>query len=423
MKIFFIESKGRGQKYGVGSYGSSLAFEFTNNCSFQFIHVHVNCTDHAHVTSTQVNGIDQLYVPPPELLPSGLSPDDLFLTSHAAKGLYAVLSADFDKSRKNILHLNSPIQSNLAFVAREYNDCQVVYTVHILLWRLIYGNDFQQFLREWEDPLHENNHPFLEWIVRERDLCLAADAIICMTDEAREFMIEYYGIENNRIHLIKNGINPASTELFTAEEKRNYKLRWGFGEDEKILLYAGRLDEGKGLEYLLKAMPDIVSKCSKVKLVIAGSGNYDYYFPYTTAIWPHLIFTGYRSKEELNIFYNIADVGILCSLHEQSSMVALEMMAHKLPVVATNIEGFKGVLENGVNCLKVNIIEDSGSIRLSEKEIANRVVDLINQPELASRLGENARSFMLGKLTSTSMARYVESIYKNVIEHIQMPSY
>lgn len=79
---------------------------------------------------------------------------------------------------------------------------------------------------------------------------------------------------------------------------------------------------------------------------MAGSGNYDICFQEAKDICTKITFTGLLNKKDLNEIYQIADIGIVPSLFEPFGYVAIEMMMHELPVVATTTSGLNEVVNN-----------------------------------------------------------------------------
>src|SRR5206468_1740561 len=132
----------------------------------------------------------------------------------------------------------------------------------------------------------------------------------------------------------------ACTYLEGTCEEGALKQRLGFRAEDRLILFVGRLEEGKGLEDLLRAMPQVLLEVPQARLVVVGGGNYDDYLPLTKNLWGRVLFTGYLPQEELQMLYRAAEVGVLSSLSEQSSMVALEMMSHALGLVCSDIGAF-----------------------------------------------------------------------------------
>ena len=79
--------------------------------------------------------------------------------------------------------------------------------------------------------------------------------------------------------------------------------------------------------------------------IFVGDGNYDGYFPLCRDYLGKITFTGKVDKELLSVFYQISDVGVMPSFHEQCSYVAIEMMAYGLPLIGTDTTGLKEMLE------------------------------------------------------------------------------
>ena len=68
-----------------------------------------------------------------------------------------------------------------------------------------------------------------------------------------------------------------------------------------------------------------------------GDGFYSYYLNSCNPTWNKITFTGKLNKEDLYKLYQIADIGVLPSFHEQCSYVAIEMMMYGIPLVASKM--------------------------------------------------------------------------------------
>lgn len=113
---------------------------------------------------------------------------------------------------------------------------------------------------------------------------------------------------------------------------------------EKLILFVGRLDDIKGLDLLIQAFRKILIDGNTVRLIIIGDGNFEYYINQGSDISAKITYVGKISKERLYSYYQVADIGVIPSFHEQCSYVAIEMMMFGLPIIGTDSTGLNEMI-------------------------------------------------------------------------------
>lgn len=173
-----------------------------------------------------------------------------------------------------------------------------------------------------------------------RLVALTLDAVIAVSDSPARYIREV--VKRNPI-IIPNGVE---IERFGTNVKPVLKKKKG----ELIILFTGRLDKRKGVEYLIKAFANLVKENNNLKLVIAGTGDE---LTSTTNLVKKLKiddkvqFLGYFPEEDKPGIYASCDIYCSPALYGESfGLVLLEAMASGKPVVATSIAGYKAVVKN-----------------------------------------------------------------------------
>lgn len=200
---------------------------------------------------------------------------------------------------------------------------------------------------------------------------------IAVSSSAAEFIQQYYPVE---MTVIPNGID---TTRFSPEGESFLKYRDGV----YTILYVGRMDPRKGAKYLFAALPQLERELrGKFRVVVAGTGwmskYYDAYIP--LHLRKRVEFVGYVSPEELPRYYRSVDV--YCSPatgNESFGIVLLEAMASGTPVVASDIAGYRWVVEPGVEGLLVP--------PRSPKHLADALVVLAHDPNRRRMMGAAGR--------------------------------
>ncbi len=159
-----------------------------------------------------------------------------------------------------------------------------------------------------------------------------------------------YGIPEDKLITIPNGVDFGH---FSKERGNGFlRKKLGIGENQKIVLFAGRLDLQKGVRYLIRAIPLIISKYNNVKFVIIGEGqlkNKLIKLSVKLGIEKYVIFHDFFPHEKMPDIYYGADVFCLPSIHEGFPLSIAEVLAVGLPIVASKTEGIPEAVEEGVN--------------------------------------------------------------------------
>jgi glycosyltransferase involved in cell wall biosynthesis len=167
------------------------------------------------------------------------------------------------------------------------------------------------------------------------------DEIISVTDFAKDSLVRIFGIIPEKITRIYNGISMPRLQKDVKELRKSF----GISPHEKIILFAGKIAENKGIITLLDAFEMLIEQgFTNARLIFAGKGNFDLLFKRSQKSAMQITILGDVGKETLSNLYQIADVGVVPSYIEQCSFTAIEMMAHGLPLIVANIDGLKEIV-------------------------------------------------------------------------------
>jgi phosphatidylinositol alpha-mannosyltransferase len=169
------------------------------------------------------------------------------------------------------------------------------------------------------------------------------------------------------------------------------------------------MDPRKGAKYLFLALPHLEQQLSNYRLLIVGKGWMKKY--YHTYIPPDLrrrvVFAGYATPDELPRYYRSADV--YCSPatgNESFGIVLLEAMASGVPIIASNIEGYRHVMTDGREGLFCQPRDPTS--------LGQQLVNLAHQPERRQRLGQAGRR-TAQHYDWRNITDRVEAIYRQLI--------
>ncbi|WP_289415493.1 glycosyltransferase family 4 protein, partial [Bacteroides acidifaciens] len=120
--------------------------------------------------------------------------------------------------------------------------------------------------------------------------------------------------------------------------------------------------------------------------------------------------------DKLKEVYQNSDIGVIASLQEQASYVALEMSMFGLAVITTAVDGLDEMFTDGVTALKVGVtFSAEDGLKVDVKMLEDKLIELIEDKKKRHRLGYNARRMYLEKLTLEQMTERTVSIYRQLI--------
>jgi glycogen(starch) synthase len=181
----------------------------------------------------------------------------------------------------------------------------------------------------------------------ERWMARRADAVIVCSYYMRGHVADIFDIDERRIVVIPNGIDPS--ELRPAGDLA--ALRSKFAQpSEKLVLFVGRLVYEKGFQLALDALPGVVERVENVRFLVAGSGTHEEELKAQSerlGLSAHGSFLGWIGDDVLHSLYRIADLCVVPSIYEPFGLVALEAMASGCPCIVADTGGLREVVPVG----------------------------------------------------------------------------
>jgi glycosyltransferase involved in cell wall biosynthesis len=252
-------------------------------------------------------------------------------------------------------------------------------------------------------------------------VCRLADCVLVNAEAVRQWLIGL-GYRPEKIRVIHNGLDPAAF----AEPRDNGNVRGELGIPEQVPLVVvlARLVPSKGLECFIEAAAAVNRRFPEARFLIAGDlysndgdggiardGSYMESLQRLAAslgIAERVIFTGFRS--DVLTLLSQASVSVLPSLSGEGLPNALmESMAAGVPVVATSVGG------------SVEVVGDDGTAGLmvpprDPRALSNAMIAILEDRELAQRLGQAARHRMQERFSLEHMVRQTENLYAGMLD-------
>lgn len=243
-----------------------------------------------------------------------------------------------------------------------------------------------------------------------------ADKVITVSYAMRDELI-LLGFPEYKIEVCYNGvdaINCFNPSLIDNLKSKKIKKQYNIKEEDKVILFIGRLSSVKGADKLVQAMPLILKENPTAKLILVGTGSKEHEI--RSLIEKNglqnctFLTTEFLDDKTKIHYYSIADVCVFPSLYEPFGIVALEAMAMEKPVVV-GARGTSGLREivvtpNNKNPTGMHINPYSAS------DIAWGVNVVLKDMDSAIELGKNGRKRVLENFTWEKIAKQTLIRYK-----------
>ena len=250
----------------------------------------------------------------------------------------------------------------------------------------------------------ESNHPGYEYAkpIFERFFS-RLDGRIAVSEAVREYLTPYFPGD---YRIIPNGID---LERFGDPALRPFER---FDDGKLNILFVGRLEKRKGFKYLLQAFAQVKKSVPQARLMVVGAYDKEDKEPFVLYARENRLrdvrFIGQVSEDDLPRYYRTCHVFCAPSTgFESFGIILLEAMAAGRPIVASNIDGYRGVVDDGMEGLLVQP-ED-------ERRLAEALIHLLKDPALRERMGRQ------GQATATDyawhkVAQQVLDYYRELLE-------
>ncbi len=183
-------------------------------------------------------------------------------------------------------------------------------------------------------------------------------------------------------------------------------------DDRPTILFVGRLEARKGIPYLLRAFKQVKAAIPAARLVIVGTGGLHKKFEAIAARLQveDVLFEGYVAPEALPGYYQRADVACAPStVNESFGITLVEAMSAGAPLVATSIDGFLTVVEDGVNAMIVPPKNPGALAETVQKVLEDRAL----RERLSSAARVRAQSFSWPRVAQQLLDYYLQAGAEN----------
>ncbi len=275
----------------------------------------------------------------------------------------------------DVLHLHEPNSPSLSMLALMVATGPIVTTFHTATTKSLWLSAFDGMLRQFRERIAGK---------------------IAVSELARRWQMESLG--NDAVE-IPNGINVAQ---FARAEPLD-----GFPREGRTILFLGRYDEPrKGIDILMRALPQIVEHYPDLTVLVVGGGNEKALIRRAGELSGHLRFLGMVDDATKARALRSTDVYVAPNLGGESfGIVLVEAMAAGAAVVASDLVAFSRVLDAGT----AGRLVETGS----PSALADAVIELLDDDEARALLVERGRR-RADKYDWSRVADQIQKVYETV---------
>lgn len=245
------------------------------------------------------------------------------------------------------------------------------------------------------------------YLLIEKFTALFTDRVIFISEVLKKEFLQAKVVSPQKVTVIYSGIEIEKFKIPVETDKIKKEL--GINSEDLIVGTVGRLEEGKGQEFILQAAAKIVKDRPCVKFIFVGDGllrNKLMTQAKSLGIQDNVIFTGLR--QDIPRFLAILDIFIFASLYEGMGRVVLEAEAAGKPVVATRVGGIPDIVKED----ETAILVPSGDAN----SLFEAIERLIKDKLLRQKMGEAARRFIDYRFSSQKMVKEIIELYEELIK-------
>jgi alpha-maltose-1-phosphate synthase len=281
-------------------------------------------------------------------------------------------------------------------------------------------------LRPWKREQLGTGYDASAWI--ERQALEQADAVIAVSDAARQDVLDHFEVDAARVHVVHNGIDVVA---FAPDPQRDALSRYRIDAKVPYVLFVGRVTRQKGITTLVDAIPHLDPRIAVVMAagqpdtpelqaeVEAGIAEAQAAAPTRAIHWiPEVL-----DRASLRQLYSHAAVFVCPSVYEPFGITNLEAMACGVPVVATRVGGIPEVVVHKRTGLLVDVPDGSkadGSMTADGADgvaidLAAAINALVADPARRAAMGEAGRQRAVEQFSWAEVARRTLAVYDAVV--------
>lgn len=401
--LYIINQESRAATYGIGTYIRQLIAAMRDT-EWKITVVHFNSLSYPELEAYEEDSVHYIHVP---MYKQKASQNSRSSKTRAYKNVVYLLR-DYIKEPTPVFHFHYTKLSELIRIFRHhYPRCKTILTVHYVDWSFLLFGDRSKLVEHIENESISEEIDVKKSIEEDKqtmDLC--KDGIIAISQYSYNMLKHDYGLNEKQVTLILNSF-PDRFIQRTQGERRELRIKWGIQSEEIVLLIAGRVDEMKGVLYLVEAYKKLRLEFPNLRLIVSGDGEVISVMQTTHPYSSGVTFTGFIPQDQLFELYSIVDIGVLPSLHEEFGYVALEMMMMRLPLVVGKTTGLAELVLDGETGITIPV-NDKEKIT---DELTVAISSLVKNESIRVKYAENGRKRYLTQYSFDLFSTRLKTFY------------
>lgn len=408
-KVYIFNSTSRAAIYGIGTYLTQLII-CLNQVKIEFEVVHL-FSEGNEVCIEKKENHTQISIP------------DVSITNNKNLKYYyrnvVYLLKEFiplDQNYEYIFHLNFMINATLVYQLKRVFKSKIILTIHYTNWSFELLGDTQRLkdiLNKEKKKLDAFEKKLVENFKEDVKIIKSCNRSVFIAQHTLDSFNKNSEIDPNKFDVINNGLKDSFEEK-TLKELNAIKTKYHIPTNATVVLFVGRLDPIKGVDFLIKSFKKVLESRPESILIIIGDGDFSKWYKKAENYWTKIIFTGRLDKKQIYEFYQIANVGVVPSIHEEFGYVAIEMMMWRLPIVVSNVGGLSEIVEDNISGLKVPVRTRKGKRIVDVSQLAEKIGSLLDNKSLSLRLGEGGRKRFLVKYELSIFEDKIRNLFLNI---------
>ncbi|WP_025162163.1 glycosyltransferase family 4 protein [Paraclostridium bifermentans] len=280
-----------------------------------------------------------------------------------------------NKEKIDVVHTHHRMAALYIRILKKYNDFKFIHTAH---------NTFYNKRKLTKFALDKSN-------------------IIAVGKNVKLNLIEEFNIDDSKINVIYNSIEPEDKNIKMVEEIYKAKESGYFTVGN-----IGRICEQKGMEYYIEAIKEIIKTNNSIKFFIVGDGEDRLKIESLInqyGLEKYIILLGYRN-DVLNIMKQL-DLIVLSSLWEGLPLTPIEAFSVGKTVVGTNVDGTPEIIKDGINGM---LIEPR-----DYQNLARKILEIFNNKDLLNKLELNSKKTYDDNFSYDAFRKNYINYYKNIV--------
>jgi glycogen(starch) synthase len=292
--------------------------------------------------------------------------------------------------RPDVVHAHDWLVAQSAITLGEATGARVVTTMHATE-----AGRQQGWLPQ---PLNVAIHSVERWLAQR------SHAVITCSSAMHAEVTRLFELPADRVAVVPNGVDASRWNPSAAARAA---LRRRLSDDgAPLLVFAGRLVHEKGVQTLLRALPALRARHPRLRLAVAGTGNYDDQLralARNVRVARAVTWLGFLTEDELADVLGAADAVVVPSLYEPFGIVALEAAASRVPLVVSEVGGLSDLVREHVATAAFAAGDVAGLVAAVDGVLAD--------PAAATRAAARAARLIARDYTWAAVAARTAEVY------------